>query len=136
ASEIERVARDIGVTEYELRALAVMPAGASVLLNRRLAILHLDPADTERIQSAVLRDLQVHCAMCGSKKRCAGDLASGGLDSTWQDYCPNAHTLRSLVAEAPAPGTIEDLIIYLNTVGNKVCVESEKSQARNDMLKH
>ena len=115
--EIERIARDIGVTDHELRALARTPAGATVLLNRRLATLHLDSEHAGRIQPAVLRDLQVHCAMCAAKKRCAGDLASGVLDSTWQDYCPNAYTLRDLVATAPVPDTIEDLIIYLNTVG-------------------
>jgi hypothetical protein len=116
--EIDRIARDMGVNEYELRTLARTPAGATVLLNRRLATLHLDSEHTGRIQPAVLRDLQVHCAMCAAKKRCAGDLASGVLDSTWQDYCPNAHTLRDLVATEPAPNTIEDLIIYLNTVGD------------------
>ena len=116
-SEIDRVARDMGLNEYELQTLARAPAGASVLLNRRLATLHLDLEHAGRIQPAVLRDLQVHCSMCASKKRCAGDLASGALDSTWQDYCPNAPTLRELVASAPSPETIEDLIIYLNTVG-------------------
>jgi hypothetical protein len=136
ASEIERLAREAGLNERELRALAATPAGASILLNRRLAILHLDPANTERIHSAVLRDLQIHCTMCGSKKRCAGDLASGTLDSTWQDYCPNTHTLRSLIAEAPAPATIEDVIIYLNTVGNEAYAELDESNGRNDTLKH
>jgi hypothetical protein len=115
--EIDRIARDVGVNAYELRTLARMPAGATVLLNRRLATLHLDSEHAGQIQPAVLRDLQVHCATCVTKKRCAGDLASGVLDSTWQDYCPNAYTLRGLVATAPAPDTIEDLIIYLNTVG-------------------
>jgi hypothetical protein len=114
--EIDRIARDMGLNEYELRSLARTPVGASVLLNRRLATLHLDPEDAGRVHPAVLRDLQLRCSMCTTKKRCAGDLASGALDSTWQDYCPNAHTLRDLVATAPAPDTVEDLIIYLNTV--------------------
>lgn len=116
--EIDRIARDMGLNEYELRTLARTPAGAPVLLNRRLTTLRLDSEHAGRIQPAVLRDLQVHCSMCAAKKRCAGDLASGALDSTWQDYCPNAHTLRDLVATGPAPNTIEDLIIYLNTVGD------------------
>jgi len=116
--EIDRIARDMGVNACELRTLARTPAGATVLLNRRLATLHLDSEHAGRIEPAVLRDLHVHCAMCAAKKRCAGDLASGVLDSTWQDYCPNAYTLRDLVATAPVPDTIEDLIIYLNTVGD------------------
>jgi hypothetical protein len=65
----------------------------------------------------------VHCAMCLDKKRCAGDFALGTLDSTWQDYCPNAHTLRALVAAAPESDEVEDLIIYLNTVGEGAPVE-------------
>lgn len=128
--EIDRIARDMGLSEHELRSLARTPAGASVLLNRRLATLHLDSEHTGRIHPAVLRDLQVHCSMCAAKKRCAGDLASGALDSTWQDYCPNAHTLRDLVTAAPAPDTIEDLIIYLNTVGGAVRPRKSDSSDR------
>jgi hypothetical protein len=134
--EIDRIARDMGLNEYELRTLARVPAGASALLNRRLATLHLDPEEAGRIHPAVLRDLQAHCSMCATKKRCAGDLASGALDSTWQDYCPNAHTLRALIAEAPAPDTIEDVIIYLNTIGNEAASDPKGSKRRRGTLKH
>jgi hypothetical protein len=123
-ADVERIARDIGITGHELRALAQMPANRPLLLYQRLAALHLDPNDDARIQSAVLRDLQVHCAMCPDKKRCAGDFAVRTLDATWQDYCPNAHTLRALVAAGPVSGEIEDLIIYLNTVGKEASTRS------------
>lgn len=55
--------------------------------------------------------------MCAGKKRCAAELASAGLDSTWQDYCPNAYTLCALVAYASPSDSFEGLMIYLNTVG-------------------
>ena len=116
-NEVERVARDIGVTAWELRALAMKPPESADLLYRRLAVLRLDPKEIRRSQSAVLRDLQVHCSMCASKRRCLIDFAEGALDSTWQDYCPNAYTLRALLAENPEPNTIEELIAYLNAVG-------------------
>ena len=41
----------------------------------------------------------------------------GGIDSTWEDYCHNAMTLRALVAEQPVPSDLEAMIAYLNTVG-------------------
>jgi hypothetical protein len=114
-AEIERIAHDVGISGYELRVLATTRAGPSLLLNRRLSALRLDPHDPSRIPPKVLRDLQLHCSMCASRKRCAGDLAVRALESTWQDYCPNAPTLRALVEAAPHEA-IEDLIVYLNTM--------------------
>ena len=37
--EVERIARDIGVTAYELRLLAAKNPGAAHLLDRRMAVL-------------------------------------------------------------------------------------------------
>jgi hypothetical protein len=115
-AEIERMAHDIGINGHDLRVLARTPVGPSLLLNRRLSALRLDPQDPSHVSPGVLRDLQLHCSICASKKRCAGDLAVRALESTWQDYCPNAPTLRALVAATPHE-TIDDLIVYLNTIG-------------------
>jgi hypothetical protein len=116
--EVGRIARDLGLKASELRTLAIAPASSSELLYRRLAALRLQREEIGRLMPAVLRDLQNLCSRCASKKRCTGDLAQGTLDSTWQDYCANAYTLRALVAATPEPDAIEDLLVYLNTIGN------------------
>jgi hypothetical protein len=49
-----------------------------------------------------MRDLQRVCTVCGSKRRCAHELAKNPSDPAWQKYCPNATTLAALVAERAA----------------------------------
>jgi hypothetical protein len=66
--------------------------------------LKLDTADIARVEPPVIRDLQRVCTLCESKRRCMRDLAKRPSDPVWQDYCPNAMTLRALLAErAPTP---------------------------------
>jgi hypothetical protein len=115
--DLGRTAADAGVSGSELRILAGKSHDAADLLYRRMAILRLDPDELARGEAAVLRDLQRLCSMCESRKRCVLGLAKGGIDSTWEDYCPNAMTLRALVAEQPEPSDLEAMIAYLNTVG-------------------
>jgi hypothetical protein len=134
-TEIERIAHDVGISGYELRALARTSAGPSLLLDRRLASLRLDAHDFSRIPPRMLRELRLHCSTCASKKRCAGDLAVRALDSTWQDYCPNAPVLRALVAAAPHDA-IEDLIVYLNTFGDEDSDPAKKSDEFPKGLPH
>ncbi len=65
----------------------------------------------------VLRDLEKTCSLCEDRQRCEADFAKGAVNSLWQEYCPNALTLRELVAATPEPSDLGALIEYLNTVG-------------------
>ena len=115
--DLERIAADAGVSGSELRILAGKSRDAADLLYRRMAVLDLDPDEVGRGEPGVLRDLQKLCSMCESRKRCVLDFARGGVNASWEDYCPNAMTLRALVAAQPEPSDLEAMIAYLNTVG-------------------
>jgi hypothetical protein len=117
AAEIERIAKDVGLTTRDLRILAAKSADAADLLYRRMAVLGLDPTELGRTEPALLRDLQRLCSTCADHKRCALDLSENAAGSEWHDYCPNAMTLRMLVGENPLPSDVEKLIRYLNSVG-------------------
>jgi hypothetical protein len=99
AEQTERIARDLGVSTPELRALAGKWPDSADLLNRRLDVLALDPAEIRRTGPGVLSDLQRVCTMCTSEGKCRQDLADDPYDPAWRDYCPNVTTLDALTAE-------------------------------------
>jgi len=98
APELERMARDLGVTPSELRALAGRGPHAADLLLERMAFAGLDPVAFAEAEPASFRDLQRLCATCGSKGECARDLASPLTSEALPGYCVNRDTLRALGA--------------------------------------
>ncbi len=96
--EVERMAKDIGVSASELRRLARLGPDSADLLLRRMAALDLDRNEVSRTEPRTFQDLQRVCTMCDSKRRCKRDLACDSADPAWQDYCPNAATLMALNA--------------------------------------
>lgn len=105
--EIERIARDSGLSVAEFRVLASLGPNATDLLDRRMAALGLDPIATA---PHTFRDLQRICSFCESRRRCLRDLARDPAIPAWKDYCPNAKTLMALhdrktpaCTEAPEP---------------------------------
>jgi len=96
---VERMARDVGVTAPELRALARLGPDAAELLRRRMTALDLDQREVRCVEPAALQDLQRVCSLCSHHRRCAHDLAQDPDNPAWKDYCPNAETLAALSAE-------------------------------------
>jgi hypothetical protein len=92
--DVERMARDIGLTATELRKLE-RSARKPLLLPRMLQALKIDAAELARSEPAAFRDLQRVCALCDSKRRCASELAAGDAAQTFESYCPNALTLKA-----------------------------------------
>ena len=105
--ELQRLARDVGVSLEELRPLAGKWPDSANLLARRMAALQLDPSEIARSQPAVANDLRKLCSLCVSKGRCMHDLASAANDSNWQEYCPNKSTLMALSEQRAAEATNE-----------------------------
>ena len=99
AEQTERIARDVGVSAPELRALAGKWPDSADLLKGRLDVLALDPAEIRRTDPGVLSDLQRVCTMCAQTRECEHDLAEHPSDPGWRDYCPNVMTLDALAAE-------------------------------------
>jgi hypothetical protein len=99
ANEFQRIARDVGVSTTDLRALAGKWPDAAEPLNRRLAALALDPAEIKRSEPQVMPDLQRVCTLCTRGRECEHDLADDPADPVWREYCPNVMTLDALRAE-------------------------------------
>jgi hypothetical protein len=97
--EADRVARDLNLDTATLLQIAARSSGPPVFLNRRLALLGIDPEQLRRREPAATLDLARCCALCGSKARCARDLASKPASSHWKGYCPNEPTLAALMLQ-------------------------------------
>ena len=95
AGDVARIAKDIGVSTADLRALD-RRANKPLDLPRMMAALQLDPAVVARREPELFRDMQRVCAFCDAKKRCERDLADGDAAINFEAYCPNASTLREL----------------------------------------
>ena len=86
-SELQRIARDVGVSVSDLRIMAAAHAGPSELLPRRLGLLGLDPAYVKSALTVTYRDLERTCAMCPAWRHCARDLAKGDAQAGMDSYC-------------------------------------------------
>jgi hypothetical protein len=102
SAEMERIARDVGVSGADLSILAGKWPDAADLLYWRMNEIKLDRMEITHADPQVMRDLQRVCTVCGSKRRCEHELANNPSDPAWQKYCPNTTTLLALAAERAA----------------------------------
>jgi hypothetical protein len=93
---VKRIANDSGLSPADLRALVSLGPNATVLLERRIVALELDPGEVSEIAPNTFRDLQRVCSFCESHGRCLRDLARNPADTAWKDYCPNVDKLMAL----------------------------------------
>jgi len=100
AGEYARIASDLGVSPGELDELVRRGRHAADQLQGMMAALKLDTGKIARVEPLVLRDMKRVCAMCERKRRCDHELAAGTAAQHYDDYCANATTLASLVAES------------------------------------
>lgn len=94
--EIARMARDVGISSSDLRALARHCSDAADLLQRRLESLGVDASELGSSTMTQLRDMERLCTLCESKGRCARDLDADPSNPIWRQYCPNHETLVAL----------------------------------------
>jgi hypothetical protein len=100
ASEIARVAQDLGISVADLRILASRDKTAADLLYRRLETLRLDPTS---VDPALMRDLQRCCSNCDNKQLCAHELKDKPKGASWPKYCPNEETIAALTTKPILP---------------------------------
>jgi len=96
--EVARAARDFGLSSSELVLLASKGPRAADQLAKLLLALGVDPKQLASENSAMMRDLQRVCIVCGHKQRCEHDLAAGTAAQRYRSYCPNAGSLAALPA--------------------------------------
>ena len=98
-AEVERIARDLGVSVPELRSIARQGPESADLLLRRMSELNLDPAEVARTEPATLHDLQRVCTLCQDHKRCPRRISRVIPPApNGRQYCPNVTTLKALDA--------------------------------------
>ena len=96
-SELQTMARDLGMSSQELRDVSRQGRDAALLLLKRMTALRLVPDDIARTQPAwVTHDLERLCSLCRAKGRCRRDLLRDPQDPVWKNYCPNSGTLEAL----------------------------------------
>jgi hypothetical protein len=96
SNEVDRIARDLGMSSDTLKKLVARGPDAADLLYERMRALGISEADVDRTASGVMRDLQRTCTCCNEKGICEKDLMEHPNDPAWKDYCPNAVTLEAL----------------------------------------
>jgi hypothetical protein len=93
--EMPAIARDLGLTELQLRALALQEPGVPKHLKRMVAALEITDK-FESTDSTLSRDMQSLCSLCNSKRRCGRELRGGTAAQSFEEFCPNAHNLIAL----------------------------------------
>ena len=66
------------------------------LLDCRMAMLGLDPAEVARDPAAALNEIRRCCLDCSYREACAVDLKRDPNSPVWETYCPNASKLIEL----------------------------------------
>ena len=98
-AELERIARDVGLSPLAFRSLEHESGGWIRLLEMRLRQYELEKSLLESNCPSVVRDLEQTCARCGSAARCKKDFARSAGNDAISVYCPNTHTLDAVKAE-------------------------------------
>ena len=100
--EVQQIAKDLGISASELRAMASKGPGAADLLQKMLVALEVDPDALMKSDPATMRDLQRLCITCAHKKRCQHELAEGTAAEHFHEFCPNAFTLDAVFKQKAA----------------------------------
>lgn len=98
AEDVRQIAKDLGVSAGELRAISAKGPQAADLLTKMLTALSVDPEALLKTDPATMRDLQRLCVSCGHKGRCRHEIAQGTAAEHFREFCPNAFTLDALFA--------------------------------------
>jgi hypothetical protein len=93
----EELARDVCVSEEAFERLYVA-APRTDQLEQLMCALALDAATTEiENPGAVTRDMSLVCSGCLMINRCRRELEAGSAKQNYNEYCPNALTLNTLL---------------------------------------
>ncbi|HZP70070.1 MAG TPA: hypothetical protein VFB29_09020 [Pseudolabrys sp.] len=96
AEDVRQIAKDLGISVSELRAISAKGPHGADLLTKMLTELSVDPEDLAHTDPATMRDLERLCVSCGHKGRCAYEIAIGTAAEHFRSFCPNAFTLDAL----------------------------------------
>ena len=94
--ELERIAREFGVTPADLdRLVRQGPHGADEL-PIMLEAMGIDEAAIRRAEPSLLHDMERVCSFCKHKRQCHRELAAGTAPANYEEYCANADSIDTL----------------------------------------
>jgi hypothetical protein len=96
--EAARIAGDFAMTPERLARMVERGLLSAGLLGKMAAARHVDLDAARRVESGIVRELEERCTFCGSRGRCARDLADGMAAEKSDAYCPNAEAFRRLAS--------------------------------------
>lgn len=102
-SALRPIARDVGLSDSEPRAIAEAYRDPGELLPLRLELLGLDPGFVKSAQIATYRDMERTCAICKVWRLCARDVAAGDAQAGMGTYCLNSESIDALTVERARP---------------------------------
>jgi hypothetical protein len=96
AANLDQIASDLRISSADLEALVRQGPHAADELPKMLRALGIDMADLARTETLVLRDMERVCSLCGHKRRCDHELATGTAAAHYEEFCANAPTIEGL----------------------------------------
>lgn len=99
-SDLESMARDLGVTQADLKDVLPRAADNLLLMDGMMRARGLDPNQVRREVAALVRDMELTCTRCAAASRCCADLAAGTAAEHCHEYCGNAETFDDLQSPA------------------------------------
>jgi len=95
-TDLHYLATDIGISESDFRALAPRIADHSEQMDQMMLARGIDPKVVHAKFSALVRDMEVSCALCPTPSRCRNRLQDGTAAETAHQFCPNAELMDTL----------------------------------------
>ncbi len=92
-ADMQNLAADIGISESDFRELAPRIADHSGQMDEMMVLRGLDPERVRQAFSAVVRDMELTCALCPNPGLCRQRLADGSAAARAREFCPNAETM-------------------------------------------
>jgi hypothetical protein len=93
--DLDRVLAEIGLTHDELDTLIQNAPRSRMLMQSMLRRLGLEKR-LAMVAPQLVRNIERHCAMCGSQRECADWMAKGAPGDAYRRFCPNAEALDAL----------------------------------------
>lgn len=96
SSDIELLARDVGVTPAQFRDIVRRGPDAAAELSKLLDALGIDETTLRDKSQVLLNDMRRVCAECNRKAACRKSIRRGTIAQEHVDFCNNAE----MIAEA------------------------------------
>ncbi len=91
--EMERMRAHVRGRPEDLRWLVGREPGSTELLSH---MMNVTGVDARTLSQSMTRDLERACASCVAKLHCADEIGHGRAAANFDQYCPNAQTLKHL----------------------------------------